>query len=81
MELLSSDQSKYSGKRKSKVAKGYKIMNIAVIGIGGAGGYFGGKLTQLLNDTKDIHIYFIARNKHLEEIKKTVCFWIRMKER
>jgi ketopantoate reductase len=29
-------------------------MNIAVIGIGGVGDYFGRKLTQLLNAEKDI---------------------------
>ncbi len=45
-------------------------MNIAVIGIGGVGGYFGGKLTKLLEHEKDLKIYFIARNKHLEEIKR-----------
>ncbi len=46
------------------------MMNIAVIGIGGVGGYFGGKLTQLLNDEKELNIYFIARNRHLDEIKR-----------
>lgn len=48
-------------------------MNIGVIGIGGVGGYFGGKLTKLLTSeqyTEKLNIYFIARNKHLEEIKK-----------
>lgn len=47
-------------------------MNVGTIGIGGVGGYFGGKLTGLLGqDTnKDLKIYFVARNKHLEEIKK-----------
>lgn len=46
-------------------------MNIAVIGIGGVGGYFGGKLTQLLQDkTKKHEVCFIARNRHLEEIRK-----------
>lgn len=45
-------------------------MNIGVIGIGGVGGYFGGKLTQLLNNSKDLAIYFVARNKHLHEIQK-----------
>lgn len=47
-------------------------MNVGIIGIGGVGGYFGGKLTRLLGqDTnKDLKIYFVARNKHLEEIKK-----------
>ncbi len=45
-------------------------MNIAVIGIGGVGGYFGGKLTQLLKDDQDLNIYFIARGQHLNEIKR-----------
>ncbi|MDD5674389.1 MAG: ketopantoate reductase family protein [Chitinivibrionales bacterium] len=45
-------------------------MNIAVIGIGGVGGYFGGKLTQVLKSDKNLKIYFIARGKHLDEIRK-----------
>jgi 2-dehydropantoate 2-reductase len=45
-------------------------MNIGVIGVGGVGGYFGGKLTQLLNNAKDLSIYFVARNEHLHEIQK-----------
>jgi 2-dehydropantoate 2-reductase len=46
-------------------------MNIGIIGVGGVGGYFGGKLTRLLNNYKeDLNIYFFARGKHLEEIKK-----------
>jgi 2-dehydropantoate 2-reductase len=45
-------------------------MNIGIIGIGGVGGYFGGKLTQLLKDDKNLSIFFIARNKHLNKIKK-----------
>jgi len=46
-------------------------MNIAVIGIGGVGGYFGGKLCRLLDDSSlDLKIYFIARNRHLHEIQK-----------
>lgn len=42
-------------------------MKIAVIGVGG---YFGGKLTQLLPNDPDLEIYFVARNEHLEEIKR-----------
>jgi len=45
-------------------------MNIAVIGIGGVGGFFGGKLTQLLKSEKELNIHFIARGRHLEEIRK-----------
>ncbi len=44
-------------------------MNIAIIGTGGVGGYFGGKLTQLLSTDKNLKIYFIARGQHLHEIK------------
>ena len=39
-------------------------MKIVVYGIGGVGGYFGGKLAQTNN-----HITFIARGRHLEAIK------------
>jgi len=39
-------------------------MNIVVIGAGGVGGYFGGKLAQVGFD-----VTFIARGKHLEAIK------------
>ncbi len=48
-------------------------MNIGIIGVGGVGGYFGGKLTKLLQreEYKEaLNIYFLARNKHLEEIKE-----------
>lgn len=45
------------------------MKNIAFIGVGGVGGYFGGKMSQLLNNDKiDINLYFIARGKHLEKI-------------
>jgi len=44
-------------------------VNIAVIGIGGVGGYFGGKLTQILQTDPQINIFFIARNQHLKEIQ------------
>ncbi|WP_310605280.1 ketopantoate reductase family protein [Anaerosporobacter sp.] len=47
------------------------MKNIAFLGIGGVGGYFGGKMTQLLNDSEpDINIFFIARGKHLKAIKE-----------
>lgn len=47
------------------------MKNIAFIGIGGVGGYFGGKMTQLLNDNdSDINIFFIARGKHLKKIQE-----------
>ena len=44
-------------------------MNIAIIGIGGIGGYFGGKLTKLLQGDQGAKVFFIARGKQLEAIK------------
>ncbi len=47
------------------------MKNIAFLGVGGVGGYFGGKMTRLLNGSEpDINIFFIARGKHLEAIKE-----------
>ncbi|MEZ4953711.1 MAG: 2-dehydropantoate 2-reductase [Saprospiraceae bacterium] len=45
-------------------------MKIAIIGIGGVGGYFGGQLAAHYQNNKDVEIYFIARGEHLKEIKK-----------
>lgn len=45
-------------------------MKIAVIGMGGVGGYFGGKLCHALEKDRESEIYFIARNEHLAEIRK-----------
>jgi 2-dehydropantoate 2-reductase len=46
-------------------------MNIGIIGVGGVGGYFGGKLTKLLHNYKeDLTISFFARGNHLAEIQK-----------
>ena len=45
-------------------------MNIAFIGVGGVGGYFGGKMAELLKDTSvDFNLYFVARGAHLEQIR------------
>jgi 2-dehydropantoate 2-reductase len=43
-------------------------MNIAVIGIGGVGGYFGGKIAKLAEKESDLKVFFIARGAHLAEI-------------
>lgn len=45
-------------------------MNIGIIGVGGVGGYFGGKLAKRFENSKDNHIYFLARGEHFKEIKK-----------
>ena len=47
------------------------MKNICIIGIGGVGGYFGGKMAHfLLSQDSKYHVSFIARGKHLEAIKK-----------
>lgn len=46
------------------------MKHIAIIGVGGVGGYFGGKLTTILENHRDLNIHFIARGKHLEKIKE-----------
>ena len=40
-------------------------MKIAVIGTGGVGGYFGGRLSEAGNE-----VWFVARGRHLEEIRR-----------
>jgi 2-dehydropantoate 2-reductase len=42
---------------------------IAVLGLGGVGGYFGGKLAAHYSDSKDIEIIFIARGENEKAIK------------
>ena len=44
-------------------------MNIAFIGLGGVGGFYGGKFAKLAETNDDLNVYFIARNQHLEAIK------------
>jgi len=42
---------------------------IGVIGVGGVGGYFGGKLTALIS-TQSADVYFVARGQHLAAIQE-----------
>lgn len=50
-------------------------MNIGIIGVGGTGGYFGGKLALLANTQAytdketSPHVYFLARGAHLDAIR------------
>jgi len=46
------------------------FMRIAVIGIGGVGGYFGGKLARHYMADQDVEIIFVARGEHLRQIQK-----------
>lgn len=45
-------------------------MNIAIVGVGGVGGYFGGLISQLLKSDESLKVFFIARNEHLSKIKE-----------
>jgi len=44
-------------------------MKIAVVGIGGIGGYYGGLLAKRYFGSKDVEIVFVARGRHLDVIK------------
>lgn len=43
---------------------------IAILGIGGVGGYFGGKLSESFADSNDVEIIFIARGESAKSIKQ-----------
>lgn len=45
-------------------------INIVISGLGGVGGYYGGKLAYRYMDDKNIRIYFIARGEHGMQIKE-----------
>ena len=45
-------------------------MRIAVLGIGGVGGYYGGKLARHYDSGGDVEVAFIARGEHLAQIRK-----------
>jgi 2-dehydropantoate 2-reductase len=47
-------------------------LNVCFIGVGGVGGYFGGKLGQPFSSNPDppVTLFFLARGKHLEAIKR-----------
>lgn len=44
-------------------------MRIAVLGCGGVGGYYGGRLAKHYSKDQNVEILFIARGKHLEAIR------------
>ena len=45
-------------------------MRIGIVGIGGVGGYFGGKLAREYENSSEHEIIFIARGQHLNAIQK-----------
>jgi 2-dehydropantoate 2-reductase len=46
--------------------------NVCIIGVGGVGGYFGGKLAHAFssNSNASVNVFFVARGKHLEAIRE-----------
>ncbi len=49
----------------------FKVESICVIGLGGVGGFFGGRIAHYLesNSIETPKVYFLARGKHLEAIQ------------
>jgi 2-dehydropantoate 2-reductase len=47
-------------------------LSVCVMGVGGVGGYFGGKLAHTFSSNSDasVDLFFVARGKHLEAIKE-----------
>lgn len=45
-------------------------MNIVIVGVGGVGGYFGGKIAKYFEDDNENNIYFVARGEHLKKIRE-----------
>ena len=45
-------------------------MRIAIVGIGGVGGYYGGKLARHYTLQSDMEVIFIARGEHMTQIRK-----------
>jgi 2-dehydropantoate 2-reductase len=45
------------------------LKNICILGMGGVGGYFGGRIANAIKKDDGVKIYFIARGEHLREIQ------------
>lgn len=45
-------------------------MKVAIMGIGGIGGFLGGKMARKYADSKEYEVCFICRGKHLEKINQ-----------
>lgn len=47
------------------------IKSIGVYGIGGVGGYFGGRIAHKISQVKrPIQVYFIGRGEHLRSVQQ-----------
>lgn len=45
-------------------------IKIAILGLGGVGGFYGGKLARRFGNSSNVGVYFITRGEHLEAIQK-----------
>lgn len=52
-----------------KVKTEMKI-KIAIVGLGGVGGYFGGMLAKHYSENPEVEVYFVARGEHLRKVKE-----------
>lgn len=48
-----------------------RLRSIGIIGVGGVGGYFGGKLCHVQQSADGIHVWFVARGEHLRAIQES----------
>lgn len=48
-----------------------KIYRVAVAGIGGVGGFYGGTLAAFYGNSKEVEIHFVARGQQLEAIRQS----------
>lgn len=56
--------------RYIKQLKEESVIRVAIVGIGGVGGYFGGKLAAYYASRDDVEVVFIARGEHLKKIRE-----------
>ena len=45
-------------------------IKVAILGLGGVGGFYGGKLARRFGKSSNVGVYFITRGEHLEAIRK-----------
>ena len=48
-----------------------KKIKIAIVGLGGVGGYYGGMLAKYFAGNPDFEVYFVARGAHLAKMKES----------
>ena len=59
-----------------------KIKNVCIYGIGGVGGYFGGKIAnEISKGNRAIQVYFIGRGEHLKAVQQQGLHLVTDKEK